>query len=335
LNRRRACGRTGERHPTILEAAVRRSAVVRALVGLIALLALVGPLGLLAPQPAAAQPPFPARIDLPDGFRPEGITTGRGTTIYVGSLATGSIWRGDVRTGDGEVFIQRQRGVAVGLDYEHRHDRLWVAGGPTGVVRAYDARTGALLAEYAARGGFLNDLVVTRHAVYVTDSMQQHLVVVRLGRGGALPAEADILPLTGDISFVPGEFNANGIVAARGGRVLILVQSNERLLFRVNPLTGEALKIDLGGATLGGDGLELRGRTLYVVRGRPDLPNSVSVVRLGERLRSGRVVATLTDSLDVPSTATLAAGHLWVVNARFGTPSPETADYWITRLPRR
>ena len=27
-----------------------------------------------------------------------------------------------------------------------------------------------------------------------------------------------------------------------------------------------------------------------------------------------------------------AAGHLYVVNARFGNTSPTTADYWITRL---
>ena len=42
----------------------------------------------------------------------------------------------------------------------------------------------------------------------------------------------------------------------------------------------------------------------------------------------------LTDeTLDVPSTATFAAGSLWAVNARFAVASPETASYWITRLP--
>jgi hypothetical protein len=93
-----------------------------------------------------------------------------------------------------------------------------------------------------------------------------------------------------------------------------------------------ARRIDLGGdLVVGGDGLELRGRTLYVVQG---FSNKVSVVRLGHRLRSGRIVAELTDSLDVPSTATLAAGRLWVVNARFTTPRTPTTDYWITQLRR-
>jgi hypothetical protein len=37
--------------------------------------------------------------------------------------------------------------------------------------------------------------------------------------------------------------------------------------------------------------------------------------------------------LDVPSTATLARGSLWAVNARFGTvPDPTTAEFWVTRL---
>ncbi len=41
----------------------------------------------------------------------------------------------------------------------------------TGDVRAYDASTGALLATYQPGGvGLLNDVIVTRDAVYVTDS---------------------------------------------------------------------------------------------------------------------------------------------------------------------
>ena len=49
--------------------------------------------------------PFPAVIQLPIGFQPEGIEIGRGTTFYVGSVATGAIFRGDLRTGAGGVFV--------------------------------------------------------------------------------------------------------------------------------------------------------------------------------------------------------------------------------------
>jgi hypothetical protein len=41
-----------------------------------------------------------------------------------------------------------------------------------------------------------------------------------------------------------------------------------------------------------------------------------------------------SSGLDVPTTATLAAGRLWAVNARFGTPVTPDTEFWI-RLPAR
>jgi len=279
---------------------------------------------------------FPARVDLPDGWAPEGITAGRGTTVFAGSLVDGAIWKGNVRTGRGRVLVPGVAGtVAVGVEYEARANRLWVAGGPSGAVRVYDASSGDLLRTYSfSPAGFLNDLVVTRDAVYVTDSFIQQLDVIPLGRHGRLPdpSATKTLPLSGDISFVAGQFNANGIVAAHGW--LIVVQSNTGQLFRVNPRTGLAKEIDLGGASVSfGDGLERHGRTLYVVRNQL---NEVDVFRLGRRLATAHLRGVITSpDLDVPTTAAFQAGRLWAVNARFGTPVTPTTPYWITRLPAR
>lgn len=299
------------------------------------LLALTPAVATAAPAAGAA---FPDRIELPDGFAPEGITSGRGTTFYVGSLAGGAIYRGDVRTGQGSVLVPASEGtVAVGVDYDASTDRLWVAGGPTGQVRAYDATSGRLLVTYSVNAptGFLNDVTVTRDAVYVTDSNVAQLVVIPLGPGRALPDldAATTVPLTGDIVYQPG-FNANGIVSARGGRVLLVVQSNTGLLFRVDPTTGTATQVNLGGASLTfGDGLALRGTTLYVVRNRLD---TIEVVRLCGTFTSGRLLSSITSpELDVPTTVTLAAGGLYAVNARFGTPVTPNTQYWVTRLPTR
>ncbi|MDQ2965469.1 MAG: superoxide dismutase [Chloroflexota bacterium] len=309
----------------------RRSIIVIVVAMLLAI-------GAVAPV-AAAGPNFPARFDLPDGWAPEGITAGLGNTVFVGSLADGAIWKGDVRTGRGRILVPGAAGkVAVGVEYEARANRLWVVGGSTGEVRVYNASTGRLLKTYSftSRGGgvgFLNDLVVTRSAVYVTDSGVKQLDVIPIGRNGRLvsPARARALPLSGDIAWVtgPGQFNANGIVARNGW--LILVQSNAGKLFRVNPRTGVTRNIDLGGGSASdGDGLELNGGTLYVVRNT----NKVSVFRLGSRLLSAEFLVDLSaPSLDVPTTAALQAGRLWVVNARFGTAMTPTTDYWITRLP--
>ncbi len=279
---------------------------------------------------------FPPTIDLPNGWAPEGITAGRGTTVFVGSLVDGAIWKGNVRTGRGRVLVPGSPGnVAVGVEYERGANRLWVAGGPTGAVRVYNATSGRLLRTYTfSPVGFLNDLVVTRDAVYVTDSGIQQLDVIPLGRHGRLPAPTATrtLPLGGDISFVAGQFNANGIVAARGW--LIVVNSFTGELFRVSPRTGVAKRIDLGGASVTfGDGLELHGRTLYVVRNQL---NEVAVLKLGARLATARLRGTITSpDLDIPTTVAFQAGRLWAVNARFSTPVTPTTPYWITRLPAR
>jgi sugar lactone lactonase YvrE len=291
---------------------------------------------LASPASASSGPRFPATVNLPNGWAPEGITAGRGTTVYVGSLANGAVWRGDVKTGTGSVLVPGVTGrVAVGTEYDQRNHRIWVAGGPTGAVRVYDARSGALLETYLFPAGFLNDLVVTRDAVYVTDSFNQLLWVIPLGNAGSLPAPDDTtsLPLTGDIHFVPGQFNANGIVAT--AKYLVLVQSNTGQLFRVDPKTGLAREVELGpGVSVAfGDGLELQGRTLYVVQNQL---NQVAVFRLQDRLTSAKLLGTLTSGeLDIPTTAAFVAGRLWAVNARFGTPVTPQTEYSIVRLPAR
>jgi streptogramin lyase len=302
----------------------------------------------LAPWPATAAPPdnFPDRINLPNGFFPEGIENGRGTSVFVGSIANGAIWRGDVRTGSGAVFADGAPGRAsIGIAYEASRNRLWVAGGGpslaagAGDVRVYDASSGELLRTFKIPAPadptvrFLNDVAVTRDAVYVTDSFNPQLVVIPLPANGSLPGDnaATLLNVTGDfVQTTPGA-NLNGIVAKNGA--LVVAQSNTGKLFRVDPATGSAQEIDLGGAPplTTADGLELRGHLLYVVRNS----NVVTVVRLNSELTSGVVLGDITGELDTPSTGTVAAGRLWVVNPRFNTtPSPST-EYWIAQLPLR
>ncbi len=292
-------------------------------------------LALVVAAGALAAAPFPGRIDLPTGWQPEGITS-HGTTAWTGSLANGAIRETNLRSGVSRTLVAGVAGnVAVGIDYEAAHDRLWVAGGPSGFVRAYDASSGELLGEWHVSAGFLNDVIVTKDAAYVTDSAMAQLIVVPLGRRGSLPGPtgAFSLPLSGDIVYDPAAFNANGIAAARGW--LLIVQSNTGLLFRVDPATGVTRA--LGGdydATFG-DGLEVRGSTAWVVRNQLE---TVAVLHLNGRLTRADEVGTITmpepaDALEVPTTATIAAGSLWAVNARFGIPNPATQSYWITRLP--
>jgi streptogramin lyase len=291
---------------------------------------------LVAAAPVAAQSNFPSRINLvPNGWQPEGITAGRGTTLYVGSLADGRIGKVNARTGAVTTLVAGVPGAMVaGVEYEARHNRLWVAGAGTHEVRVYNASSGALLQTYTFPGsGFLNDLVATRRAVYVTDSGSNQLRVVPLGPGGSLlpPSAATSLTMTG-FPVVADQFNANGIVSKDGW--LIVVNSFTGELFRVDPVSGTAVEIDLGGGSAAsGDGLELRGATLYVVQ---NFLNQVAVFRLRNQLLSARQIGTITSAgLDIPTTVAFQAGRLWAVNARFTTPPTPDTEYWITRLPAK
>ncbi len=280
---------------------------------------------------------FPEVIALPNGFAPEGISIGRGTSFYVGSLVDGAIYRGDVRTGRGTVLVPGAAGrVAVGTEVDKRN-RLFVAGGPTGAARVYDAGSGRLLASYqlATRASFINDVVVTREAAYFTDSVNPVLYVVPFGRHGRLPAPGGVrvLPLTGELQYAAG-FNVNGIEASPDGRTLLVVQSNTASLFRVSARTGVTANVDLGGVPLtAGDGLLLRGRTLYAVQNQL---NRIAVITLDRGYRSGTVTRTITDSdFDVPTTVAALGSSLYAVNARFGTEVTPDTTYSVVRVSAR
>ena len=82
-----------------------------------------------------------------------------------------------------------------------------------------------------------------------------------------------------------------------------------------------------------GDGLELSGKTLYVVR---NFANTVAVLTMRAGLTEAELVGEFTAEdfeLDIPTTGTLTQGALWVVNARFSTTPTLDTPYWITRLP--
>jgi hypothetical protein len=91
-------------------------------------------------------PTGPDTISLVTGSSPEGISAGPGTTFFAGSRADGAVYVGDVRTGTVRQLVAgRQGAVAVGLLYDAATKRIWVAGGATGTVTAYDSRTGEQL----------------------------------------------------------------------------------------------------------------------------------------------------------------------------------------------
>jgi sugar lactone lactonase YvrE len=279
---------------------------------------------------------FPAIVPLPDGFNPEGIVTGTGTDLYAGSLATGAIYRANLRTGEGEVVVTPAAGsVSAGLAFDARSGFVFAAGGPTGMASVYDPDSGETVATYELATGdtFINDVVVTTSAAYFTDSSQPAFYRLPLGPGGSLPDPADVetIALGGEFVFEPGEFNANGIEATADGEWLIIVHTFRGELYRVDPASGEATLIDLGGeAVPNGDGILLAGQTLYVVQ---NFLNQVAVVILDDALGAGEITDTLTDpALRIPTTVARFGSRLYVVNARFDVPPAPDVEYEVVQL---
>jgi len=282
----------------------------------------------------------PATVRLPDGFRPEGITSGRGGRFWTGSLADGRLYSGDLATGRGRVIVPGEAGKALrGMQLDGRSGLVWVAGneGTLGTVYAY-SRTGTLVHRVEVPGSvFLNDLVVTRDAVWVTDSSVDRLTRLPLEPGGVLAEGMSFLPLGGAWP-TPDGLRANGI-RELDRDTLVINNSTAGGLWAVPEADGVVVPIEVvGGPGLtGGDGLELVGDLLYDVRGSGQQEVSVLALRRRRGTWTARWRGALTDeTLSVPSTTTRRGRWLWAVNARFGAvPDPATARYWVTRLPAR
>jgi hypothetical protein len=215
----------------------------------------------------------------------------------------------------------------IGLKVDRRHDRLFVAGGASKGIYVYNSETGADVASFTIPdAGFINDVVLTRTAAYFTDPQVQRFYRVRIGRHGGV-GKPRIIPITSGFVYTPG-FNANGIEQVGNGRRLIMVKSNTGQLFSVEPRSGRSREVDLDGTVVNGDGILLRGKTLYVVRNRD---NRIAVVDLKRDLRSGEIEEELTDPLlDVPTTIAPFKRFIYAVNARFDRPDASDDD--IIRL---
>jgi sugar lactone lactonase YvrE len=293
--------------------------------------------------PAAA--PFPARIDFPDGWRAEGIAAGHGNTFYAGNTATGSVFKGDVRTGEGSVLVPGVTGrSALGLTLDD-WNRLWVAGGTGGGggrhAYVYDADTGALIQDItlttAAGFGTINDVVAMHDAVWFTNTnnaanpQANVLFKVPLGTQGEIGAP-EMVP----ISF----FGANGIEATPNGKTLIVVSIGQSKYYRVDVETGETEEIVLDQAAPRGDGLILQGHTLYSVLNLPNaafpgLTAEIAVIRLSPDYATGEVVDHLNDPnepLVNSATADLWGNRIYVVTRN--TPFGPTTFNHLARIDK-
>jgi sugar lactone lactonase YvrE len=281
-------------------------------------------------------------IPLPDGFQPEGIAIS-GTKLYTGSIPTGRIFRADITTRQAKVLVDAGAAgrSAIGMKVDGR-GRLFVAGGQKGKAYVYDAETGDDITLYTLATGttFINDVIVTPNAAWFTDSSNPFLYKVPINADGSLgsPSSVSALSLSGDMKFIAGQFNSNGIAATPDGATLIIVQSNTGKLFTVNPATGATKEIILRTTdnkpdnVVNGDGILLQDQTLFVVQNQQ---NSIAKITLSADFSAGIVAGRVSSpGFDVPTTVAASDGSLYLVNARFGVDNPDTAAYSVVRIDK-
>ncbi len=281
----------------------------------------------------AASSSYPKSIPLPDDFAPEGIAVGFGDQFYAGSLTLGDVYSGDLRSGEGSILVDAPPGrSAAGLKVDESHGWLVVAGGLTGHGYVYDAREGTEVADFTLTTmapSLINDVVVTRQALWFTDSFNPVLYKVPIGPGGQLDTP-ETLALSGPAAQLPVAFpNLNGIEATPDGSTLIVNHTALGTLYTVDPTTGASALIEVpGGANTPetSDGILLEGRSLWVVE---NFANQVVEIELSPDLTRGVHGSVITDAdanglFRVPTTVAKFGDRLVLVNARFdlGFPPP-------------
>ena len=229
---------------------------------------------------------------------PEGVAyDSRTETFFVGATGDGTIYRGTLRQSTVTEFIPGRPGMeAAGMKVAR--GKLYVAGGFSGTVPSTTSQQAAGGLVRDRRGRMLNDLVVTKNGdVFVTDSfrpMLWHITAAQVAAGTGAPGRIPVDPEI-EYDFGPFVFNLNGIVAMNGGRRLIVVNSNNGKLFRIDldedASHGRKIR-EIAVEPLAGDGLLLDQGHLIVVT---FAPASLAFVKLNDRVTQGRVVERRTD----------------------------------------
>jgi sugar lactone lactonase YvrE len=132
----------------------------------------------------------------------------------------------------------------------------------------------------------------------------------------------------------PG-FNANGIETTPDRSALLVINSSNGTLYRVDPETGVATVVDTGGVVLtAGDGLLRRGRTLYAVQNQL---NKIAVLSLSADGTSAEWQRDITSSaFDVPTTVARWGQHLYLPNAKFRPAGqPPATTFEVVRVSAR
>lgn len=300
----------------------------RAAVGFLALAALLvpGPLASAGEARTVQSRSDVAPVILLDGAKgAEGIAAAGSTKFFAGDLVTGDIYRGDIRKDKAAKFIDAPDGrVAVGMKADRHNDLLFVAGGPTGQAYVYDTDTGKTVKTYqlTKKEAFINDVALTDHGAWFTNSRQAELYFIPVDDDGDL-GSVRTLALKGPAADTSKQFNLNGIAYSRDARRLVVAHSGNAALYTVSPRTGASTEIT-GVKVPNVDGVLVKGDTVWAVQ---NMSNQISRLRVNFHESTAKLREVITSPhFNIPTTAALFDDTLAVVNAKFGVPNAKTFE---------
>lgn len=273
------------------------------------------------------------------GF-PESIAVQPGTsTFFVSSFTTGAVYRG-TQGHQARVFLRPAgagRTSAAGVKFDGA-SRLMVISGASpsqlDQLQIFSSKTGRHEATFTAPARDnvnLNDAALAGDGdVYITDFTTPAIYRVtaqQLKRGIGTLARW-LVPPARIVPTLPPLGNFNGIAATADGRYLIITQTGNGALYRIDIATRTISLIKVRGGSLEAtDGILLLGDRLYVASHQ----NAVVELALGKTYAAARIVRKLTDpSLDVPTSVTADGNRLLVSN---GAKPATATDYQITSFP--
>jgi len=287
---------------------------------------------------------WPDLIPIALGMEAEGIEMGKDTDFFVGAVAytgtltnAGTIFKGDLFTGEGQILVPPTGKPIAGLSYDERTDYLYGATGFSAGfsgpwweqgVKVYAGTSGRLLGEIIFGDGILiNDVLVTDKAVYCTDSANPALYKIPLeDNGKVFSSTVEKIEMTG-FEMNPEGLNANGLVGDFDGKELVVINISTGVLYLVDTESGAASPVRIKGEEQlfpDGDGLYMDGRTLYIMQ---NFTQKIAVVELSDDLTQGTFVKNIvSDNFAIPTTITGYGDCIYAINTNYLELIAEGAD---------
>ncbi len=265
---------------------------------------------LLSGAPLAHQP-----VDLGPKAFPESLDVGKDGTLYIGSIANGTVLRAAPGAARADVWIAKDKGKlsgVLGVVVDETRDNLWVcssdvsrAGEPVS-LKNFDLKAGVLKADYPFPDGkgFCNDIAIAKDGtLYATDT--PGALIYRLPVGGT-----KLEPWLKDQRLE----GIDGIAFGSDDRMYVNnIRTNEhyRIEVKRDGGSGEISPIATSRPVEGPDGMRPTGDGRFVIAENRGGRVSVATVE-GDTLK----IETIKEGFDNPPAVAVHGNTVWVIEAK-------------------